>query len=491
VAEQPRDRSLISLAFHRGLAARTGFLIFIAASLSAYAGMVALHIRYDTLSAAQVPAFLACYGVAFVTYIGALLWAERLGRVPSLLIYGGAIAFQLLLLCTVPTLSDDIYRYLWDGYVGNHGVSPYAYAISAPELNYLDVPIRALANHPEMASPYLPVAQWLFRAVTWLSPLRPIYLQAAMALLNLGAAWFIARLLRIAGLPGHRVLIYLWNPLVVVETAHGAHLDVWMVFLALLAVWLALVPGETRRARLRRGWLSPVALALATLTKIVPVLLLPVLWPKWRWPARFLYILVIIALLVPAGLTAGWGLTGPLDGRGLFGALRIYNRAWRFNSGIFNLLAGLLSALRLPSADHWARVFVGLLLLAVLAFVWRVARGRREPRALLRLMALPFMAYILFTTTLHPWYLLILLAFLPFGPPGAGESSQRWWWVAPWLYLSGVIVLSYLSYVTPDVFRDLAWVRLVEWLPTWGLLIAGAVLGFRRKEHQGTQARLH
>jgi alpha-1,6-mannosyltransferase len=462
--------------------ARSGFLILSAASLTAYAGMVVLHIRYGTLSAAQTPAFLACYGVAFAAYVGALLWVERQGGVPIGLIYGGAAAFQLLLLFTVPTLSNDIYRYLWDGHVAVHGVSPYAYAISAPELDTLDVPIRALANHPEMATPYLPAAQLLFRAVTWLFPLRPFYLQGTMVLLNLGSAWLIMRLLEIAGLPGRRVLICLWNPLVIVETAHGAHVDAWMVFLALLAVWLALAPGEERSARLRRGWLSPVVLALATLTKILPALLLPVLWRKWRWPAPILYVLVVTALLAPTGLVAGWGLTGPLDGRGLFGALRIYNRSWDFNSGLTHWLEGLLSMLRLPSADQWARVVAGLLLLVVLALVWQVGRSLHEPRALLRLMALPFVAYVLLTTTMHPWYLLILLAFLPFEPPRAGESSQRWWCLAPWLYLSGTLALSYLAYLTPHVFRELAWVRLIEWLPTWGLLATCAALALRRRE---------
>ncbi len=479
MADEPQDRSFISRALNRALAAWPGFLILAAINLTAYAGMVALHTRYGTLSAAQIPVFLACYGIAFAAYLGVLLWAECQKQVPGWLIYGGASAFQLLLLFTVPTLSNDVYRYLWDGHVANHGVSPYAYAISAPELDFLAVPIRALTNHPEMATPYLPAAQWLFRAVTWLFPLQPFYLQAAMVLLSLGSGWLIAHLLEIAGLPRHRMLIYLWNPLVIVETAHGAHIDTWMVFLALLAVGLALAPGAGCWARLRRGWLSPVVLALATLTKIVPVLLLPVLWRRWRWPGRILYLLVGSALLVPAGLAAGWGLSGPLDGRGLFGALRIYNRYWNFNSGLYQWIEGLLTAMRLPAADQWARVLAGLLLLVVLVAVWWTARGRHEPRTLLRLMTLPLMAYILLTTTVHPWYLLILLAFLPFWAPGADESSQRWWSLVPWLYLSGVIVLSYLTYLTAHEFRELAWVRLVEWLPTWGLLVPGVALEFR------------
>jgi alpha-1,6-mannosyltransferase len=473
------------LALRRGRVSVAASLVIAAAGLAAYAGMAGLHLRHGTLRGPQVPAFLALYSLAFVAYLAALAWAEQRPRVPGWLIYGGALAAQLLLLLTTPTLSDDVYRYLWDGHVANHGISPYAYAIESPALDFLDVPVRSLANHPEMASPYLPAAQWLFRAVTALFPLWPVYLQAVMALLSLGSGWLIARLLGVAGLPGRRAIIYLWNPLVIVETAHGAHVDGWMVFLALLAAWLALAPGP----RARREWLSPLVLAAATLTKVVPVLLLPALW--WRWPraGRALYVLACLALLLPAGLAGGWGLGDTAAGTGLFGALRIYNRSWQFNAGLYPALEAGLAALRVPAAGQWARLLAGGLLIVLLAAVWRAARECAGPRDLLRLAVLPLMGYILLTTTVHPWYLLILVAFLPFLAPGSDEPGRGWWPLAPWLYLSWALALSYLSYLTPGEFREPAWVRAAEWAPAWGLLIYGVVRAYRAQQRR--DFRLH
>ena len=43
---------------------------------------------------------------------------------------------------------------------------------------------------------------------------------------------------------------------------------------------------------------------------------------------------------------------------------------------------------------------------------WLAARRRTNLRPTLRLMAVPFMAYLLLTPTVHPWYALILLVFL-------------------------------------------------------------------------------
>ena len=110
-----------------------------------------------------------------------------------------------MLLFTQPTLSDDIYRYIWDGYVANNGVSPYAYPIDAPELDYLDIPERGQANNSWMASPYLPAAQFLFRGLTGAFPLKAIYFQGAAVLFDLLSAGLIGWLLVAVKLPPRRI----------------------------------------------------------------------------------------------------------------------------------------------------------------------------------------------------------------------------------------------------------------------------------------------
>jgi hypothetical protein len=440
-------------------------IILAAISLIAYGGMVSLHLRHGTLRDSHTPDTLIWYGVAFMAYLVALWWAERRRTTSWVVIWAAAIAFRVLLLFTVPSLSDDIYRYLWDGYVANNGVNPYAYAIDSAELDYLDIPLRALTNNRGMASPYLPTAQYLFVSLTRLFPLQPVFLQIAMVIFDLASAVLIYKLLLIAKLPGYRILIYLWNPLVVVEIAHGAHVDAWMIFLSLLALWLTFSQQRSKMST----WLAPVLLALATLTKILPVLLLPILFWRWRWGQLAMYGLVTAALLVPAGLQAGWGLIGPLDGTGLFGAIRIYADQWNFNSGIFHWLeVDLLPALGVIESTDWAKRILILSLLIVLIGVWYQARHQPDIRSTLRLMAGPYMAYVLLNTTLHPWYVLILMAFLPFLPPLLNEAPWRWLVVVPWLYLSGAVWLSYLTYLDPLNFRELEWVRRTEWLPTLG-----------------------
>jgi hypothetical protein len=123
-------------------------------------------------------------------------------------------------------------------------------------------------------------------------------------------------------------------------------------------------------------------------------------------------------------------------------------------------------------------------LLAVLAAVgWqarRVAGARRD----LRLLAVPLAAYVLLAPTLHPWYILPLLAFVPFLPPAADEPANRWLWAAPWLYLSAALCLSYYTYVDLLALREVAWVRRLEWIPTLALLVLATGMWLRGRKNR-------
>ncbi len=464
---------------------QAGLILGAAIGLGAYLGLVLLDGQAGTLRDEFTPYAIGWYTVAFIGYLLGLVWVEWRPSRTLWLIWGAAIVFRLLLLWTIPTWSDDVYRYLWDGYVANNGVSPYAYPIDSPNLDYLDVPIRALANNQWMASPYLPTAQFLFVTLTRLFPLTPLSMQIAMVAFDLLAALLIAKLLALVNLPAHRILIYLWNPLVIVEVAHGAHIDALMVCLALVAVWLTFQPRQQPEAmdsmnRLSQMGLPPFFLALATLTKILPLFLMTILFWRWRWSQRIIYGVVTLAIMIPFGVISGWGLTGPLDGTGLFGAIRIYADQWNFNSGLFHWLEvkwlpswGVLE----PLDDAKRLIGVGQVFVVGLTWLiaWRYsANNQVNNLASLRLMAIPFMVYLLLTPTVHPWYMLILMIFLPFLPPREGETNWQWLTLLPWLYLSGSLALSYITYVNPLDFREYEWVRETEWMPTLRLVVVAA-----------------
>ncbi len=459
---------------------------------TAFVALVALDRQTGTLRAATTPWTITWLSVAFVGFLAAV-WGNEGRPLSTRWIWSTAIAFRLLMLATEPTLSDDVFRYLWDGHLLTEGVNPYSHPISAASLDPYEVEVRRLANNPHLASPYLPTAQLLFALTAVALPLKAISVQLVMTILDLGTAGLLAWLLRHTGFSAHRIGLYLWHPLVIVELSHGAHLDGAMTFFA-IAAFATTVDGSNKPMSSGRQLLSPILLALAVLTRPLPLLLAPVLWWRWQWWQRGFFGAAMFGMLVPFSFgQGGLGLDSPSTGTGLFGSARVYANDFRFNSGLAHWLeTSLHTGSSVPTGVAAAiMVVIGL-------SVWLKARPDRQTSgglasasattsdgliSHLRLGAIPLMAYTVLTPVFHPWYLIIVLAFLPFQSPRSVEPTRRWILLAPWWTLSALLPLSYLTYQDPNRFAEREWVRLVEWLPTLALVVIVAIM-FRRGAFQ-------
>ena len=465
----------------------------VGATLVAYGALVAVDATRGTLRDGNVPTTLGWLTLAWVGFALALVAAER-RRLPLPLVVAVPLVARIALWFTEPSLSDDVHRYLWDGHLLSNGVNPYLHVVAAAELDHLDVAWRSLVNNPTLATPYLPAAQGLFALVVLIGPDEPLSMQVAMTAFDIVAAGLLVPLLRAVGLPAHRALLYWWNPLVVVESAHGAHLDSAMVALTLAGL-LATVhwsgsgsgsgsepaPGALSRAA------GPVLLAAATLTRGLPLLLIPVLWWRWTWPQRLTYGLAcalpvgLFALGPGLGLSSGEQAGGGPDPTGVFGTARVYAAQWQFNSETFHLLSTVTRSAGMSDPAASARTVIGVVMLAVGGAVWLARRQGRPPlgggtgpldRADLVAMLVLLVAYTVLTPTLHPWYLLLVVALAPFATPRTGEPAWRWWLLAPLAYLAVAVALSYLTYLDPQAHAELAWARRLAWYPA---LASGAV----------------
>jgi len=424
-------------------------------------------------------AFLLLYGLASVAYMAAVwsLLRQPNRRRRLILIFVLGVLFRVILLfASPPSLSTDVYRYIWDGRLMNAAVNPYVHAVDSPLLDPFHSPQRNFVNHSWMASPYLPTAQAFFAVVYRLASGSPLAFQVAALTLDLLTGLFVIDLLRRLGLPEACSLIYLWNPLVMVEFSHGAHVDALMILLMVVALWALVVP--------RSMVFSAIALAAATLTKGLPILFLPVVVRRWQWRHVLLYAALVVAVCVPFALGAGWGLLGPLDGEGLLGALRIYADQWNYNSGIYHWLEVLLSGHSTPGVVPpeavgrapiiAAKSIVMISLGLVLFFVWRMAREIPDDLSLLRLALVPLVAYLLLTTTVHPWYVTLIIPLLPFLASRSGSTSRIERFLLPGLLFPAAVALSYLTYLDLDNLREYTLVRLLEYVPLYAALVWAA-----------------
>ncbi|HXL45869.1 MAG TPA: hypothetical protein VN977_04625, partial [Candidatus Binatia bacterium] len=173
--------------------------------------------------------FLAIYALAFVCYAAGAWAIERAGGTPRAtlgLVLGVAVVSRLALLPTLPTLSTDAYRYVWDARVARAGLSPYAYPPTAPEVSvFRDREIYPRLNHSTWRTIYPPGAQVFFRAVYALAPDSVRAMKIGVVLAELAALGLMLLLVKRLGLPSSRVVVYAWNPLVLVEVWGSAHLD--------------------------------------------------------------------------------------------------------------------------------------------------------------------------------------------------------------------------------------------------------------------------
>ena len=105
----------------------------------------------------------------------------------GLIIFG--ILFRLVLLATDPVLSDDIYRYLWDGKIFAAGINPYRFVPMDEHLAlYRDLSVYPYLNFPEIATSYPPVSQFFF-LVNQAIRVRSSMLLLLLAFIGMGYMW--------------------------------------------------------------------------------------------------------------------------------------------------------------------------------------------------------------------------------------------------------------------------------------------------------------
>lgn len=302
-----------------------------------------------------------------------------------------------------PDLSDDVYRYVWDGRVARAGISPYAYAPEDPVLSRIDPQLRARVAHREIRTVYPPLAQAVFRVFGGGGSL--IGLKSFLALADLSV---VALLWSSQGMSGaFAAALYAFHPLPITEAAGEGHVD---------SLGAALLLSSVLYLARRRRFAAGLAFAASVLTKyIAGAALLPFVR---RARAAGLVSSVALASIV-------WLLASRSASPG--GDLAQFATRWDFNSVLYPAAVSLMDASRLPETAkdlfiEWkdqrgnppwtARVFpffyseffarallAGCLSMLLILIGIRV--GDLEAAVLSSIAAL-----LLFSPTLYPWYLL-------------------------------------------------------------------------------------
>lgn len=383
----------------------------------------------------HVPEFIGLALLAGALYLTAVYLVEkfRLGLMALLIILASTLVFRLYLLpLDPPPLSDDIYRYQWEGRVERAGLNPYTITPVTPGLERFQDATHPIQTARDIPTIYPPLSEFSFSWVATIAGYKRLFTG-----LDLVTVVVLLLVLAARGRPLHRVLTYSWNPTVIVAFAMCGHHDS-LAILPLVAASYFIITW--------RPALAFVFMGLSFLAKFFPAVLLPafiaVVARERRGYREHPAGAVVDRGQATAlagrrfGVTAAWAccvifvavvLAGYLPylraGRSLFAGLSKYAALWEANDSLFRLL--LLAG----NSRGQANLIAGVALLGLVA---HALRQRMEPlRASLFLIA----GLLLLSSNAFPWYFTWSIPFLCFYP------------AAPWLLMSVTAVLGYAPVV--------------------------------------------
>lgn len=227
------------------------------------------------LQRSQTGWVLATFGVLFVQYI-LMLRASWNTAIKLQWGIAAAVIFRLLFLFSIPELSDDIFRFIWDGNLFVNGVNPFAHTPTAlresSSLSILSESLYQQLNSADYYSVYPPVCQYIFGFSAWIFGEQllgnVITIRLFVIAAEIGTLWILKKLLKHYGLNPAYLLIYALNPLVIVELAGNLHFEAVMIFFLVLALYLFVIGRRFRAA---------VSFVVAVNVKLIPLLLVPYL----------------------------------------------------------------------------------------------------------------------------------------------------------------------------------------------------------------------
>ena len=341
-----------------------------------------------------------------------------------------AVLFRLLFLVAIPNLSQDFYRFVWDGRLILEGLNPYLHTPNElmessiglfPQMNTLYEGMGALsAKH---YSNYPPVHQMPFIIAAFISKhsilgsivvLRLILISA-----DLGILVFGKKLLKKLNKPTRTMYWFILNPLVIIELTGNLHFEGLMLCLFIMSLYFI---------HSKKWHIAAVVMALSIAVKLVPVLSLPLFLNKLGWKKSVLFYsvtaAVFIILFIPFfsfGLLENFSAT-----------IGLWFSNFEFNASVYYFLKGTLENINGVSVINSMGIIVACVVTLQTSYL--LLKKKKETSQIILMILWILSGYYFISTTVHPWYIISLLLLSVF---------TNYKFVLVWSY---TLILSYIAY---------------------------------------------
>jgi hypothetical protein len=420
-----------------------------------------------TLLLAQVPRenfglTVLLFSLAFGGMLGSYLLAGEQVNFKRLLLFG--IVLRGCLFFFEPNWSEDGARFLWDGELLRQGQNPYDLTPTQVleqqgQGSGLGTQLFQDLNSPNYYSVYPPLNQAFF----WLGALAAqgsvaqgyLALRCLLLLGEIGVFYLLWSLLARFELPQKQILLYWFNPLVILEVVGNLHFE-GFVLLFLLSTLLNL-------SRQKLGW-SGGFWGLAIGMKLLPFLLAPAFffWKGVRISPRFWGMTagVVVLAFLPLVYWNSWG--------NFFQSLQLYNGKFEFNASLYYLFRALgFEVAGFNTIWYLTKIGMVITLIGAVWISWK--RSNASLFEIPSVWVMLYLIYFLLQPVVHPWYLLPAL--------GLSILSRQW----TFLIWSFGAIFSYQAYSQNPVQEQAVFLGL-----EYGLVLVGLYLDYFRKQRTAT-----
>ncbi|MEM9545916.1 MAG: hypothetical protein AAGA77_08080 [Bacteroidota bacterium] len=416
-----------------------GLATVLLVAATVYLGFVPQQFDFSQILAGGSLAFLAYEFLSFY----------RQPTITSILIVG--ILVRVLLVFAFPNLSDDIYRFLWDGQLIGLGMNPFGYLPSDLIMHGAEGVSSELfeqMNSPEYYTIYPPVAQLIFYASTIFST--DFYtMSLVIKIIFLVAEIFtflgIVKILEALGKDKSLSILYFLNPLILVEGMVNLHFEIIMIVFFIWALYFIFVKKYL-------AW-GALLFTLSIASKLLPLLFLPYFFFRLKGKQRIQFFLLgtLFVLLAFSPIIFG------LDFQNFGSSIDLYFQKFEFNGGIYYVLRYFGKLYSGYNLIHYIGPTLGLMacfLIAIKAYLQK----EYSLQSFLEFAFFSFLVYLFSTTTVHPWYLSIPILLSVF---------VKWRFAILWSFL---VLLTYINY-SYDPYWENLWIVALEYLFVFGFLV--------------------
>lgn len=283
-------------------------------------------------------------------------------------------------------------------------------------------------NSPEYYSVYPPVSQFIYflGAITDDPLYAVVTIRLVLVVADIVTFHYLGKLLQYFNKPKHIAALYFLNPLVIIELTGNLHFEGLMICFLVISLYFLLTKSYG---------VSVIFYALSVGVKLLPLIFLPLIFfcikGNWKWKyvgISFILIILQFSLFVDIQLIEK-----------ILTSVRLYFHAFEFNASLYYLLRMIgyhTSGYNMIQQIGTILVLVSLISIVVLSFV-------KRQHFIMSTLLIINVLYLCFSTTVHPWYIVMPFIFSLFTP---------YRFVLVWTFM---VFMSYAAYQTSAYTENL------------------------------------